>query len=306
MTGVGPDQLAAYAPDPRRYRPDACPGWVDELDLTVGEAHVRMGTRSLDETVWLPPDDLAESEIALRRRLVAEQRTRVFACAPAAEDAAAETADLMERWRAGGHPGAPEPAAETHPLARAGIAGQEDLCLMVRHHGAWHLEGALLCFPSMWSLAEKMGRPTLEVHAPVAHYAEELGIRVDTFFDRLAPGKPVRRRNLSLWPACLLWVPTPTIPAALWDPPPADRSGPALWLRSERQTLRRLPASGAILFTIRVQMAPVSVLAQRPDRARDLAAWLRAPGGASRREQLGPLLQRDLAWLDAVAPAPAD
>jgi hypothetical protein len=136
----------------------------------------------------------------------------------------------------------------------------------------------------------------------VAHYAEELSDKVDTFFDRLVPGKLVRRRNLSLWPACLLWVPTPTIDPVLWDPRPADTS-PMLWLRSERQTLRRLPGSGAILFTIRVQMAPLSVLSLRPDRAGDLAGWLRSPAGQSRRDQLGSLVSHDLAWLDWVARA---
>jgi hypothetical protein len=174
---------------------------------------------------------------------------------------------------------------------------------MVQHDGAWHLEAACLCFPSMWSLSEKIGRPAALVHQPVAHYAEELSARVDTFFDRLAPGRLVRRRNLSLWPNCLLWVPTPTIAPDLWDP---ERQGPRLWLRSERQTLRRLPESGAILFTIRVQMAHLSVLALRPRRAGELAAWLRGPGGESRREQLGPLLAGDLAWLDAVADGGSD
>jgi hypothetical protein len=37
-----------------------------------------------------------------------------------------------------------------------------------------------------------------------------------------------------------------------------------------------------------------------------LAAWLRGPGGESRREQLGPLLAGDLAWLDAVADGGSD
>jgi hypothetical protein len=298
---ISPELIAAYAPDRRRYRPAQCPGWIDELDLTVGPAHVRMGTRALSEAQWLTPDHLDDSERALRRRLLTEQRPHVFACHPRAEAAAAEAATLVERWLAelGGET---HQSNESHPLARAGAAVQDDLCLMVRHDGAWHLEAGVLCFPSMWSLAEKMGRASAGVHAPVAHYAEELSDKVDTFFDRLVPGKLVRRRNLSLWPACLLWVPTPTIDPVLWDPRPADTS-PMLWLRSERQTLRRLPGSGAILFTIRVQMAPLSVLSLRPDRAGDLAGWLRSPAGQSRRDQLGSLVSHDLAWLDWVARA---
>jgi hypothetical protein len=306
VTEISAELIRSYAPNPQHYRPDGWPAWIDEIDLSVTGSHVRMGTRSLAPPAWLLRDDLASSEMALRRRLLAEQRGLVFACTPVAEAAASETADLIGRWHVDRDGSADPSGGETHPLARAGMQVQEDLCIMVHHHGAWHLEGAVLCFPSMWSLAEKMGRPTSEIHAPVAHYAEELGQRVDTFFDRLALDKLVHRRNVSLWPACLLWVPTPSIPATLWDRPPAEAGVPILWVRSERQTLRRLPASGAILFTIRVQMAPLAVLARRPDRARDLAAWLRAPGGESRRRQLGSALQHDLTWLDQMAQVELD
>jgi hypothetical protein len=261
-----------------------------------------MGTRALNTEEWLQRDDLADTELALRQRLLAEQRPHVFACTDAAHEAAEETAQLVEEWlHAHQLPALSTPTVEAHPLARAAVGIQEDLCLMVRHHDGWRLEGGCVCFPSLWSLAEKMGGTPGAVHAPVAHYAEELAARVDTFFDRLSPDKPVWRRNLSLWPACLLWVPTHELAPELWDPVPTDPAAPRLWLRTERQTLRRLPDSGAILFTIRVQMAPLSVLGARPDRAGALAAWLRGAGGESRRRQLGALLEPDLAWLDRVA-----
>jgi hypothetical protein len=49
-----------------------------------------------------------------------------------------------------------------------------------------------------------------------------------------------------------------------------------LWLRSERQTLRRLPESGAIVFTIRTQQVPLAVLGLRPDVAHGIAASIRS------------------------------
>jgi hypothetical protein len=248
-------------------------------------------------------DDLARDEIQLRRRLLAEQRDLVYACTPHAEAPAREVADLVDRWLAR-HGGMELPTPEVcPPLARAGALVQEDLCLMVRHGGAWHLEGAVLCFPSLWVLAEKLGRPTALVHEPVAYYAEELSHRVDTFLDRLAPGKPVWRRNFSLWPALLLWAPCHALDPVLHEERNPGESAPHLWLRSERQTLRSLPETGAILFTIRVQCAPIAVLAHRPDRAGDLAAWLRAPGGENRRHQMGPRSDELLPWLDQVAGA---
>ncbi len=46
----------------------------------------------------------------------------------------------------------------------------------------------------------------------------------------------------------------------------------------ERQTLRRLPASGGAVFTIRVWLAPMGSLAGHPDRLAAFAdAWRTAP-----------------------------
>ena len=85
---------------------------------------------------------------------------------------------------------------------------QEDLCLMVRRDGAWHLDGAVLCFPSMWVLAEKLGHTVGDVHRPVDHYDTDLEARVDVFFDRLRVDRPVWRRNLSLKTTPALFLPT--------------------------------------------------------------------------------------------------
>lgn len=233
-------------------------------------------------------DEHAAEEIALRRRLITEQRELVFACTSRAESAAMEAAELIA--------GAVGDLGEgDHPLIQAGGQVQEDLCLVVQHDGAWHLEGAVLCFPSLWVLDEKMGRPMKMVHEPVAHYAEELSPRVDTFFDRLAPDRLVWRRNLSIWPVLWLWAPRSTF-GQDFDQPPSD-----MWIRSERQTLRRLPRTGAILFTIRVQVTPITVLIGRPDRARDLVTWLRSPAGAERRQQLGDASDGLLSWLQEIA-----
>jgi len=295
--------LAAYAPDPGAYAHVVGPNWIDEIDLTPGHTHARMGTRTLSDAHWLRYDALARTEIPLRRRLVREQRSRVFACTPHAQDAAEEVGDLVDRWLDAHAPSdAPRlELEEDHPLARAGTQIQEDVCLMVHHHGAWRLEGAVLCFPSLWRLSDKLGRATTVVHAPVPHYAAELSTKVDSLFDRLGADKLVWRRNVSVWPSLLLWAPCTELDPSLHDRGPTHDGAPALWIRSERQTLRRLRASGAIVFTIRVQCAPIGVLANSGARARDLAAWLRAPIGEVRRRQLGSHLDPLLYWLDGVA-----
>jgi hypothetical protein len=302
-SALSAELLRSYAPDPARYSGAGAPSWLDEVDLTVTDAHARMGTRSLSEDHWLLRDHLARDELLLRRRLLAEQRAHVFACSPHAEQPAREVDHLVDRWLAThveGHELSPESDAE-HPLARAGGRVQEDLCLMVRHDDAWRLEGAVLCFPSLWILNEKLGLPTALVHQPVPYYADELSQKVDTMFDRFPVGKLVWRRNVSVWPALVLWAPCQRLDPFLYADVSPEDGVPPLWIRSERQTLRRLPETGGILFTIRVQTVPIAVLAQRPDRARALAAWFRAPIGAVRRGQLGTLLEPMLSWLDHVS-----
>ena len=51
----------------------------------------------------------------------------------------------------------------------------------------------VVCSPSRWRLADKIGHDMLAVHKPVALYAEHIGAAVDTTLTRLSPDKPVWR-----------------------------------------------------------------------------------------------------------------
>ncbi|MDO8380156.1 heme-dependent oxidative N-demethylase subunit alpha family protein, partial [Phenylobacterium sp.] len=78
------------------------------------------------------------------------------------------------------------------------------------------------------------------------------------------------------------------------DPVAADarRFGPGaraeqLFFRAERQTLRKLPRSGDILFTIRIYIDPIAGLERHPDAAGIAAALI---------DQLGALTAEQLAY----------
>ena len=270
-----------YAIDVAAYR-DADHGWVAELDAVAvhaGPPHQRMSTRAVPLEQWFVADGHRDRELALKARLLRERPDEVFACPPSALDACVEANALVGEWVARHVPGAtpatpahPLLAAE-HPLLAAGLAVQEDLCLMQRDAQGWRFVAALLCFPTYWRLEDKLGRPQEEVHGPVPHSAADLAAKVTRFFDRLAPGRVVARRNWGLSPDPLLFLPERPAP-----PPGGAVGGPEdLWLRSERQTLRRLPATGAVLFGIRVQLAPASALRDHPEvaarLARAMAGW---------------------------------
>lgn len=239
----------------------AAPAWLDELPLEPGPPWLAMGTRGLEPSGWLVADGDLDADLAAKARLLAERPAEVFAAldSPEVRVASHEVLDLV----AAATGRSPEPGL--HPLDAAGRLVQEDLCLIVLRDGAPHLDAASLCFPSYWRLADKLGRPMAAVHGPVAHYDEELAAKVDTFLQRLRPERPVWRRNWSVHDDDAYFLPDPT-PAR--DVAPPD----GLYLRSERQTLRRLTSAPVVLFTIRTQQVPLAALAERPDVAHRMAA----------------------------------
>lgn len=248
--------------------PAAPPAWLDELPRRAGPPWVSMGVRPLDLDDWLVFDDDSPAELALKAELLAARPSEVFLAEPGSEAAGAEVLDLVTAWcGAHGHPAtAPPPDPGRHPLDAAGRLVPEDLCVLEERDGRAVLTAASVCFPSHWRIGEKLGRSVAAIHAPVHHYAAELETKVDTFLRRLTPERPVVRRNVSVHDHADLFRPEP----------PETYDGflgavDDLWLRSERQTLLRLPATGAILFTIKTQQCPVPALAARPQVCRDLA-----------------------------------
>lgn len=305
-TGLPTDALA-YGPDTSVYdemlSTGGPPTWLDELDLQVAPPYLHMGTRSTTPDRWLLADRAREMELAIRSRLLDERRDLVFGCAPHADAAATTTLELVLDWLADRSIDHPAPDPGEHPLIAAGRLVQEDLCLMVRRDGAWHLDAGVLCFPTLWQLHDRLGLPTPRVHERVAHY-DEIEPKVDRFFDRLPADRVVWRRNFSVKPYPHLHVPTIKTEMAAGDHH-IDADGAPYWIRSERQTLRRLPGHEVIVFAIRIQVVRAGVLRSRPDLALAMAEHLRSWDAATREYKFAgsDLFAAFVGWLDQVADA---
>jgi len=145
------------------------------------------------------------------------------------------------------------PAADAQPLWECSLWLADDLVIMQEIAGRYHLTAASLCSPSDWLLEDKFARPLADIHAPVPGFVAELAPRVDRFLRHLRTERPVVRHNWSLQPGNALCR----------RPPHDERIGPATQVcyRSERQSLTRLPRSGAVVFTIRVYVHPLERLA---------------------------------------------
>jgi len=265
---------------------------------------LRMGLRPLDLADWIEVDDAYDDELRCKAELVASRPAEVVVQLDAAGVAEA-TDELWELVRAV----APRPWADetSAPIVRCGLSTQEDWVLMAPVGGEVVLAAACVCFPSRWVLREKLGRSNRAIHAPIAHYDEHLADPVDRFFERLSVDAPMWRLNWNLFDDPALFQPMAPDRAAGGEPDGRPPVGERVWLRVERQTLRRLPRTGAVAFGIRVHQQPVAVLADRPDALARLAAAVRALSPDTfAYKGLAPFAEDLLAWIDQKSRSSSD
>jgi hypothetical protein len=227
-----------------------------------------IGLRPLDIGLWTDRDHTFAFQLAEKRRLYASMRDKVFVEEPDTRTAQAEVLALLRE-----HTGdATKDAENEAPLIQASLLVQEDLILMRRSDQGWRLAAGSLCFPSSWTLTEKFGKPLEEIHAPVPGFGA--GTRnadlINRMFDRLQVEQPVLRYNWSIQAGDALYHPLSNhgrVDRAEKQEPrfPGDPAASA-FIRVERQTLRKLPQSGDILFTIRIYLDPLGWLRSHPDK----------------------------------------
>ncbi|MGB3899163.1 MAG: DUF3445 domain-containing protein [Mesorhizobium sp.] len=185
---------------------------------------------------------------------------------------------VCEANRSGGR--TPAGSLSGQPLYHASLQVQEDLILMRRGDEGWRLAAGSLCFPSSWSLQEKFRQPLEQIHVPVPGFGP--GSRPDQLiarmFDALSPDQLMERYNWSIQAGDALYLPlsndarderAATRPSKF---PGRDMAASA-FIRIERQTLRKLPLSRDVLFTIRIHLDPLKVIAEHPERARLAASF---------------------------------
>lgn len=212
--------------------------------------------RPVPEHDWLRVTSDYAAQVAEKARILERHPDEAVRRLPGSEAAIAEFGDMMIealRRRPDFEIGAvrvtrPDGQAVSRQAPDAlGLAArllQEDVCILERRGPEHVLTAALLAFPASWSLAEKIGRPLSRIHAPVDVYNAAIAGRVQRMFDAVAPGKVLSRANLLRYADPALYQ--PRTETTRRSDPEQDRR----FLRSERQTIRRLPRTGAIVFTI--------------------------------------------------------
>jgi len=266
----------------------ALPPETIHLPYDPGPFRMAMGLVAADPSDLIELDGACQEQIAERIRLLDTRRADVLAMPPGTEAACAELLDtvasLLPRrfpaWfaRAGAtltsHLGGAswDLDAQADPLDVLGRLVAEDFCLIRPDPAGPVLAAAILCFPSRWVLAEKLGRPLLDVHERVPGYATRLGAPVDRFFTHLKPGRMAVRLNWTVIDNPALFQLTGKFASDADTAITAGNALERLHLRVERQTFVRLPASGMVSFGIRTHVYPLAHIAARAGEAGHLAA----------------------------------
>ena len=208
---------------------------------------------------WLIVDEAYAAQMAYKAQLIKARRAQVLALDPAAMPVAREALEVVLAALPEGF----AQQADTvrcpdgrvvgcdvdHPLETLGALIQEDVVLLEKRDGAYVLTGGILCFPAAWTLSEKFMRPLDAIHTPVPSYAP-VATRVDRMFDRVRTGQPLWRANALMYHDAELHQPhSETAPRI----PP---KGVPRYLRSERQTIVRLPRTGALAFLVHTYVLP--------------------------------------------------
>jgi hypothetical protein len=292
-------------------------GENDEVwDAFDGRPHeLRMGLRPLDPAAWtrlLSPEEHT-AELDRKAGLLAERRSDVFAAIddPGVPPASRELADLLVQHLVVDHAGRYRrqldgivlnddgrswPTDAPDPLDLAGRLVSEDWCL-VRPGDPPVLAAATLCSPNRWRLAEKLGRPITEVHDPVPGYRRRLGPPVDKIF--AGRRGPMWRRNWSIQSS-----PSRFQPFA--DGPEHPDVPEEVWVRSEYETLIRLPLTGWWVFGINTTVWPLAALAHRPDvAARLLTAVATLDPEMAAYKDMVTFREPLTTWLESAASGPS-
>ena len=247
-----------------------------------GKGGVDIGLKPIQKESWLEIDNLFSTEIAEKKKLLKNKRSDVLITPSSSFSIQKEvlttilghlqlfhanlfninneTVEIIKTKEIYNHQNFP------NPLELASLLVQEDLIIMKQIEEDYHLESASLCAPTRWSLKDKFRESLSRIHKEVPGYEQKIGKRVDSIFSNLPDDKILERFNWSIFDSPELFQPinSKTL-VEIRDLRPQE-----LFIRVERQTIRRLEQSKSVLFTVRVHVDPITAILDSKRSIEDL------------------------------------
>ena len=165
---------------------------------------------------------------------------------------------------------------------------QDDLAIMFeKADGQYYLFAGCILLPGFWRLSDKFGMSLSDIHTSgnVPQYKTKLERGMMNFFRRVQPDAPVVRNNYFLqaddglaWSHTAPPEDSESPRSEAWVAAPESKPIDNVYFRSERQSFRRLPRSGGVVFTIRTYFEPITEIAKEPGVPGRLASGVRSWG----------------------------
>lgn len=292
------------------------------LPFASGQWRLSLGMKPLNIQEWIEIDEHFCAELALKDKLLKERYSEVFASLEGSEPSQIEVLELLlahlleyfpqhfqrlgrkiENLKTGQVWDIAD--FEAAPLDLAGRLVQEDLAILQPSPNGYVLAAASVCFPLRWYLQQKIGHPLVKIHQPVPEY-DHISRPVDALFDHLQPHNPVWRLNWSIVDSPELFLVQEREKQDLELTITKENAGEKLWIRVERQSLRRLEHSGNILFAIHTYVHALHVLEDNPAVAANLAATVKQlPTQMQCYKNLLPIREALLGYLEQLTSSPS-
>ncbi|RAH61370.1 hypothetical protein BO85DRAFT_456889 [Aspergillus piperis CBS 112811] len=265
---------------------------------------VTMGLRSMNWDEWIELDNHYLKYHADKARRIAERGDKCCKTAPEAWDAAIELLEELTSYLPERYPTMFQrtPTGLTNlvthetfnitqrplpedPMTIAARLIQDDLAIMIeRPDGEYYLLAGAVLLAGFWRLSDKYGMRLSEIHTSgsVPQYTEKLEKGMMNFFRRLKPEDPVLRNNYFIQvDDSLPWshsIGSEDAKEVSWSTAQKNKAIENHWFRSERQSLRRLPRSGGVVFTIRTYFEPITKIVEEEYVPGRLASAVRSWG----------------------------
>lgn len=271
--------------------------------------NVTMGLRSVKHDDWIQLDNHFPRFHADKARRLTERGTKCYATMPEAYPAAIELLEELTEYLPARYPSLYRRTAvgldnlwsgetfniverplKEDPIAICARLVQDDLALMMeRPDGQYYLVSGAILLAGFWRLEDKVGMPLSEIHTSgeVPQYKEKLERGMLNFFKRLKCEELYSRNNYFIQvDDDLAWswsIGSEDSAEISWNTAEKNRAVEHHYFRSERQSLRRLPQTGAVVFTIRTYFHPVTEIAQEDYVPGRLASAVRSWGSDVRK-----------------------
>lgn len=264
---------------------------------------ITMGIRSMDFDEWIELDNEWMKFHNAKLDRLAQRGDELYGTYPEARDAAFELLDEFWSYLPNRYPSlfrqldtglenlvtgevfhfrqCNRDEIKEDPMVMAAKMVQDDLAIMVESPlGEYILKAGAIILPGFWRFKDKVGLPLWAIHTEgdVPKYKEKLHAGMAKFFLRLTCDKPVVRNNYFIqtddqlgWSVLIGDENTENVG---WYTAPCATSVDQLYFRSERQSLRRLPKTGAIVFTIRTYFCPITEICKEPYVAQRLLSGI--------------------------------